>query len=137
MIQTSVITRGSYMFLYVKQLLYVLIRFYTSCSHLSLRANQDLNTQLLIIDTLFIYFLLLSQPIFTMSAQQNQLQNVTPAEFLGFLDLYKKDAVSFFFLSKRSGCLLWDFHILNPQKQYTENHFISFHCCKAPSEMDG
>lgn len=35
-----------------------------------------------------------SQPIFTMSAQQNQLQNVTAAEFEVFLNKYKKDAVS-------------------------------------------
>ncbi|XP_075877858.1 piezo-type mechanosensitive ion channel component 2 isoform X2 [Nelusetta ayraudi] len=32
------------------------------------------------------------QPIFTMSAQQNQLRDVTPAEFLVFLDKYDKDA---------------------------------------------
>lgn len=35
-----------------------------------------------------------SQPIFTMSAQQNQLQNVTQAEFEVFMNKYKKDAVS-------------------------------------------
>lgn len=34
------------------------------------------------------------QPIFTMSAQQNQLQNVTPAEFQEFIGNYKTDDVS-------------------------------------------
>lgn len=34
------------------------------------------------------------QPIFTMSAQQNQLQNVTHTEFLVFKDKYRNDDVS-------------------------------------------
>lgn len=39
-------------------------------------------------------YILLSQPIFTMSAQQNQLQNVTTPEYELFMNKYGQDDVS-------------------------------------------
>lgn len=39
-------------------------------------------------------YILLSQPIFTMSAQQNQLQNVTTPEYELFMKKYGQDDVS-------------------------------------------